>query len=102
MHCFPLSKRGLDLSSATIGRFLADAHARPHKVRARLNRTDEPGLWARAGDVCRLCLDPPPGTVLVSIDEKQASRPKPGSAQRSPPGWAGTPGGSSSAAAAPS
>jgi hypothetical protein len=39
-------------------------------VRGRLNRADDPGFWARAGAVCRLCLDPPPGTVLVSIDEK--------------------------------
>jgi hypothetical protein len=41
---------------------------------------------------------PPPGTVLVSIDEKQAPRRNPGSARRSPPDRAGTPGGSSSAA----
>jgi hypothetical protein len=53
-----------------IGRFLAEAHARPHKVRGRLNRADDPGFWARAGAVCRLCLEPPPGTVLVCIDEK--------------------------------
>jgi hypothetical protein len=35
-----------------------------------LNRADDPAFWARAGAACRLYLDPPPGTVLVSIDEK--------------------------------
>jgi hypothetical protein len=73
MHCFPLSKRGLDLSSATIGRFLADAHARPHKVRGRLNRADEPGFWARAGDVCRLCLDRRSAPSWSASMRKQAS-----------------------------
>ena len=54
-----LRKRGLEISPATIGRILADAHVRPHKVRGWLNRADDPGFWARAGQVCRLYLDPP-------------------------------------------
>jgi transposase len=64
-----LRKRGLVISPATIGRVLADAHVRPHKVRGWLNRADDPAFWLRAGAVCRLYLDPPPGTVLISIDE---------------------------------
>ena len=69
-----LRKRGLEISPATIGRILADAHVRPHKVRGWLNRADDPGFWARAGQVCRLCLDPPPGTVLISIGEKTGTQ----------------------------
>ena len=61
-----LRARIVEISPATIGRILADAHVRPHKVRGWLNRADDPGFWARAGQVCRLYLDPPPGTVLIS------------------------------------
>ncbi len=71
-----LRKRGLDVSPATIGRVLRDAHVRPHKVRGWLNRADDPSFWARAGAVCRLYLDPPPGTVLISIDEKTGIQAK--------------------------
>ncbi len=71
-----LRERGLGVSRATIGRVLADAHVRPHKVRGWLNRADDPSFWARAGAVCRLYLDPPPGTVLVSIDEKTGIQAK--------------------------
>ena len=71
-----LRERGLGMSRATVGRVLADAHVRPHKVRGWLNRADDPSFWARAGAVCRLYLDPPPGTVLVSIDEKTGIQAK--------------------------
>jgi hypothetical protein len=63
-----LRERGLDVSRATVGRALADANVRPHKVRGWLNRADDPQFWHRAGQACRLYLDPPPGTVVVSID----------------------------------
>jgi transposase len=69
-------ERGLPISRATVGRVLADAHVRPHKVRGWLNRADDPSFWARAGAVCRLYLDPPPGTVLISIDEKTGIQAK--------------------------
>jgi transposase len=65
-----LRERGLAISAATAGRVLAEARVRPHKVRGWLNRADDPGFWIRAGQVCRLYLNPPPGTVLVSVDEK--------------------------------
>jgi DDE superfamily endonuclease len=32
--------------------------------------------WSDLSPVCRLCLDPPPGTVLVSIDEKTGIQAK--------------------------
>ena len=43
-----LRERGLGISPATVGRTLADAHVRPHKVRGWLNRADDPQFWLRA------------------------------------------------------
>ena len=72
-----LGERGLDISRAAVGRVLAEAHVRPHKVRGWLNRADDPSFWAKAGAVCRLYLNPPPGTVLISIDEKTGIQASP-------------------------
>ena len=71
-----LRERGLAISAATVGRVLAEADVRPHKVRGWLNRADDPSFWLRAGQVCRLYLDPPPGTVLISVDEKTGIQAK--------------------------
>ena len=71
-----LGERGLAISPATVGRALAEARVRPHKVRGWLNRADDPSFWIRAGQVCRLYRNPPPGTVLVSIDEKTGIQAK--------------------------
>jgi len=71
-----LAGRGLVISPATVGRVLAEAKVRPHKVRGWLNRADDDTFWIRAGAVCRLYLSPPPGTVLVSIDEKTGIQAK--------------------------
>jgi transposase len=71
-----LRDRGLPISAATVGRVLAEARVRPHRVRGWLNRADDPSFWIRAGQVCRLYLNPPPGTVLVSIDEKTGIQAK--------------------------
>jgi transposase len=71
-----LAGRGLAISAATIGRVLAEAKVRPHKVRGWLNRADDPSFWLQAGQVCRLYLNPPPGTVLISVDEKTGIQAK--------------------------
>ena len=71
-----LRERGLKVSRSTVGRVLAEAKARPHKVRGWLNRADDPSFWAKAGAVCRLYLNPPPGTVLISVDEKTGIQAK--------------------------
>jgi hypothetical protein len=83
-----LRERGPAISAATVGRVLAEAKVRPHKVRGWLNRADDPGFWLRAGQVCRLYLDPPPGTVLISVDEKTGIQAK---SRKHPeiPGWPG-------------
>jgi transposase len=71
-----LRERGLAISPSTVGRVLGEARVRPHKVRGWLNRAGDPAFWIRAGQVCRLYLDPPPGTVLISIDEKTGIQAK--------------------------
>ncbi len=71
-----LGERGLAVSAATVGRVLAEAKVRPHKVRGWLNRADDPAFWLRAGQICRLYLNPPPGTVLISVDEKTGIQAK--------------------------
>ena len=59
-----------------MGRVLAEAKVRPHKVRSWLNRADDPSFWLRAGQVCRLYLNPAPGAVLISVDEKTCIQAK--------------------------
>ena len=71
-----LQERGLPIPPSTAGRVLAEAKVRPHKVRGWLNRADDPSFWIRAGQVCRLYLNPPPGTVLISVDEKTGIQAK--------------------------
>ncbi|MDN5861366.1 MAG: IS630 family transposase, partial [Pseudonocardia sp.] len=71
-----LDARGLSVSPATVGRVLSEAQVRPHRVRGWLRRADDPMFWTRAGQVCRLYLDPPAGTVLISIDEKTGIQAK--------------------------
>jgi transposase len=71
-----LAERGLVLSPSTVGRVLAETKVRPHRVRGWLNRADDPAFWAQAGAVCRLYLDIPPATLLVSVDEKTGIQAK--------------------------
>ncbi len=60
------------MSASQVGRILADADLRPHKVRGWLTRREDPGFWDRAADICDLYLHPPDGAVVLSIDEKTA------------------------------
>lgn len=71
-----LAERGLGISPATVGRVLADAEVRPHRVRGWLRRADDAAFWIRAGEVCRLYLNPPAGTLLISVDEKTGIQAK--------------------------
>ncbi|WP_239396924.1 IS630 family transposase [Frankia sp. CiP3] len=72
-----LAGRGLQVSPATVGRVLAEAEVRPHRVRGWLNRADNPDFWRQAGEVCRLYLDGPvDGTLLLSVDEKTGIQAK--------------------------
>jgi DDE superfamily endonuclease len=42
----------------------------PHRVQGWLNRRDDEQFWAQAAAVCKVYLRPPPGTVVICIDEK--------------------------------
>ena len=42
----------------------------PHRVQGWLNRRDDEQFWAPAAAVCKVYLRPPPGTVVICIDEK--------------------------------
>lgn len=67
-----LAERAITVSASQVGRILAEADLKPYKVRGWLNRRDDPAFWDRAAGICDLYLNPPPGSVLLSIDEKTA------------------------------
>lgn len=62
----------LGISASQIGRILAALDLKPHRVRGWLNRPADPEFIGKAQAVCALYLDPPPDTVLLSVDEKTA------------------------------
>ncbi len=67
---------GTGISASQAGRILADLELRPHKVRGWLRRADDDRFWAQAAAVCDACLRPPPGTVVICIDEKTGIQAK--------------------------
>ncbi|MFC8851435.1 MULTISPECIES: IS630 family transposase, partial [unclassified Micromonospora] len=68
--------RGIEISASQVGRILAEADLKPHKVRGWLNRPDDPEFFTHAQNICRLYQDIPAGTVLLSIDEKTGIQAK--------------------------
>jgi transposase len=58
------------ISPSQVGRILAGAELAPHRVRGWLNRRDDGQFWAQAAAVCDIYLNPPPGAVVICIDEK--------------------------------
>lgn len=69
-----LASTGISASQA--GRILAGLDLAPHRVRGWLNRRDDEQFWAQAAAVCDLYLRPPPGTVVICIDEKTGIQAK--------------------------
>jgi transposase len=68
--------RGIAISASQVGRILAEADLKPHKVRGWLNRPDDPEFFTRAQAICRLYQDIPADTVLLSVDEKTGVQAK--------------------------
>jgi transposase len=68
--------RGIGISASQVGRILAEADLKPHKVRGWLNRPDDPEFFTRAQAICRLYQDIPADTVLLSVDEKTGIQAK--------------------------
>jgi len=60
----------MGISASQIGRILADLDIKPHRVGSWITRPDDPGFWERAADICGLCLVPPTGALVLSVDEK--------------------------------
>lgn len=60
---------GHRLSVSEVGRILRNAELRPHRVRQWLHSPD-PDFETKAKRVCELYLNPPPGAVVLCIDEK--------------------------------
>jgi transposase len=70
------ASRGVGISASQVGRILADADIKPHRVRGWLNRPDDPEFFTRAAQICALYQAIPAGTVLVSVDEKTGIQAK--------------------------
>jgi len=68
--------RGIAMSASQVGRVLAEADIKPHKVRGWLNRPDDPQFFTRAQAICRLYQHIPADTVLLSLDEKTGIQAK--------------------------
>jgi transposase len=71
-----LAGAGTGISVSQTGRILADLELRPHKVRGWMNRRDNEEFWDQAAAVCDIYLHPPPGTIVVCIDEKTGIQAK--------------------------
>ena len=69
-----LAGTGISVSQAC--RILAGLELAPHRVRGWLNRRDDGQFWAQAAAVCDIYLRPPPGTVVICIDEKTGIQAK--------------------------
>ena len=67
---------GAGISGSQVGRILAGLELAPHRVRGWLNRRDDEQFWAQAAAVCDLYLNPPPGAVVICIDEKTGIQAK--------------------------
>lgn len=68
--------RGIRISASQVGRILAEADLKPHKVRGWLNRPDDPAFFTRAQAICHLYQNIPADTVLLSVDEKTGIQAK--------------------------
>jgi transposase len=58
-----------DIGWTTIQRILAEADLRPHLVQGWVHSPD-PQFREKVTEICELYLNPPPGSVVLSIDEK--------------------------------
>lgn len=69
-------KQRIGISAAQIGRILQALSIKVHRVRGWLNRPADPDFAAKAAAVCDLYLNPPPNSVLLSLDEKTSIQAK--------------------------
>jgi transposase len=69
-------KQRIGISAAQIGRILKALSIKVHQVRGWLNRPADPDFATKAAAVCDLYLNPPPNSVLLSVDEKTSIQAK--------------------------
>jgi transposase len=69
IRSFLKERFGWRVGRSSLSRFLRSMALKPHRVRYFLNPTD-PDFDAKAARICKLYLDPPPRTTILSIDEK--------------------------------
>lgn len=60
----------LGVSPSQVGRILAQADLKPHRVRGWLTRPADPDFFTKAAEVCSVYRHRPPGAVVLSVDEK--------------------------------
>jgi transposase len=75
----------VEISRTSVLRILGDAELRPHRVQGWMHSQD-PDFRAKATHVCNLYLDPPPGAVVLSVDEKTGMQAL---SRKNPTRWAG-------------
>lgn len=63
------SGRVRSISSSAVGRILAEAEIKPHRVKAWCHSTD-PQYQSKMRSIVELYVSPPPGESVLSIDEK--------------------------------
>jgi len=60
---------GLEVGRSSLSRFFRSIALKPHRVRYWLNPSD-PDFDEKAARVCKLYVEPPPRTTVLSLDEK--------------------------------
>lgn len=69
LSLFLRERFGWAVSRSSLSRFLRSMALKPHRIKYWLNPAD-PDFDEKAAKICRLYLDPPPRTTLLSVDEK--------------------------------
>lgn len=69
LHSFLRRRYGWTVSRSHLGQFLRKMALRPHRIKYWLNPKD-PEFDRKAARICRIYLQPPKGTTVLSLDEK--------------------------------
>jgi transposase len=69
LSAFLWERYGLEVSPASLSRFLRSMALKPHRLKYWLNPTD-PDFDDKARRICRLYCHPPKGATVLSLDEK--------------------------------
>ena len=75
----------VEISRTSVLRILSDAELRPHRVQGWLHSQD-PEFRAKVTHICNLYVNPPPGAVVLSVDEKTGMQAL---QRKNPTKWAG-------------